>query len=313
MSFHSRNLAAALVASCACLMTSSLAWGEGPCPCAVIDAVAPQSQQGASPAQKPAAGPAQPRSVLHVYADPDNLPFSNRKLEGFENKIADLVARDLGVKLEYTWLVQHRGFFRESLKDGDCDLVLGAPTGFERALTTRPYYRSTYVFVYRKSGGLRLSSFDDSALKKLKIGIQIVGGDNTPPAQALGSRGLIDNVVGYPVFGGGADAPSAKLVADVASGQIDVAVLWGPPGAYYARRQSVPLEVTPVTAPADLPALRFAFDISMGVRKKDKELRDRLNDVLARRAQEIRKILDDYGVPRAPDAEAAPAASELRR
>jgi quinoprotein dehydrogenase-associated probable ABC transporter substrate-binding protein len=218
----------------------------------------------------------------------------------------------LGVKLEYTWLVQHRGFFRESLKDGDCDLVLGAPTDFEKALTTRPYYRSTYVFVYRKSGGLHLSSFDDPALKKLKIGIQIIGGENTPPAQALASRGLIDNVVGYPMFGGGADAPSARLVSDVAGGQIDVAVLWGPPGAYYARRQSVPLDVTPVVPIEKLPSLRFSFDISMGVRKRDRELRDRLNDVLAHQHEEIERILDDYGVPRVSTGAPIKTASELR-
>lgn len=311
MSFRSHRWVMALAACCACLFATPPARAEGPCPCAVIDAVAPQAQEGAAQSEKPDARP-EPRRVLHVYADPDNLPFSNRDRQGFENKIADLVARELGVTIEYTWLVQHRGFFRESLKDGDCDLVLGAPTGFERALTTRPYYRSTYVFVYRKSAGLHIDSFDDPALKKLKIGIPIIGGDNTPPAQALASRGLIDNVVGYPVFGGGADAPSVKLVADVASGRIDVAVLWGPPGAYYGKRQSVPLEVTPVAPVAQMPWLRFSFDISMGVRKRDKALRDRLDEVLARKHAEVERILDEYGVPRLPAGAPAEAASGLR-
>jgi quinoprotein dehydrogenase-associated probable ABC transporter substrate-binding protein len=277
-----------------------------------VEAIA-KGEQNASPVQGHAApGDRQDHRVLHVYADPDNLPFSNRNLEGFENKIAELVARDLGVKLEYTWLVQHRGFFRESLKEGDGDLVMGMPVDFEKALPTSPYYRSTYVFVYRKDSDLHLRTFSDPALKKLKIGIQIVGGDNTPPAHALAANGLIDNVVGYPVFVHEGQSPSAKLVQDVAQGVIDVAVMWGPPGAYYAKKQPVPLEVSGVGEIPELPALRFAFDISMGVRKRDKALRDKLNDLLSRRHQEIQKILDDYGVPRAPAGPQSSAASGLR-
>ena len=216
------------------------------------------------------------------------------------------------MKLQYTWLVQHRGFFRESLKEGDGDLVMGVPVDFEKALPTKPYYRSTYVFVYRKESGLHLHAFSDPALKKLKIGIQIVGGDNTPPAHALAANGVIDNVIGYPVFVHEGESPSAKLVEDVARGVIDVAVVWGPPGAYYAKKQPVPLEVSTVGDAPEVPSMRFAFDISMGVRKRDKALRDKLNDVLSRRGQEIQKILDEYGVPRAPAGPQSPAAPGLR-
>src|SRR3954469_11742113 len=133
--------------------------------------------------------------VLRIAADPNNLPFSNERLEGFENKIAEVVAEQLGAELRYTWRAQRRGFFRETLKSGDCDIVLGVPTGLEGALTTEPYYRSSYVFVTRKDGGLRLSGMDDVQLHAARIGVQLIGDDgaNTPPAHALAMRGIITN------------------------------------------------------------------------------------------------------------------------
>jgi ABC-type amino acid transport substrate-binding protein len=130
------------------------------------------------------------RRVLRVAADPNNLPFSNQRLEGFENKLAALVAKDLGAELEYSWRAQRRGFFREMLKEGRCDLVMGVPAGFEMGLTTKPYYRSSYVFVTRKDRDLKLASLDDSALTNLTIGVQLVGDDgaNPPAAHALARR-----------------------------------------------------------------------------------------------------------------------------
>jgi mxaJ protein len=256
------------------------------------------SCSASSDTQAPA--PPAPR-VLRVAADPNNLPFSNRQGEGFENKIAELVARELGATLEYTWWAQRRGFIRNTLKAGECDLVLGAPAGFELALTTRPYYRSTYVFVYRKDRGLDVRSFDDPALRTLKIGVQMVGDDaaNTPPAHALARRGIVDNVRGYTLYGDYSQAnPPARIVDAVAAGEVDVAVVWGPLAGYFAPRQSAPLEIVPVSPQVDLPMLPFVFDISLGVRREDKAFRDELDVVLGRLRPEIDRILDEYGVPR---------------
>jgi mxaJ protein len=239
--------------------------------------------------------------VLKVCADPNNLPFSNERGEGFENKIAELVARDLGARVEYTWWAQRRGFFRNTLKSGACDVVLGVPAGFEMALTTAPYYRSTYVFVSRESRKLGVTSFDDPKLRQLKIGVQMIGDDfaNTPPAHALAARGIVENVAGYTLYGDYAQAnPPARIVDEVAQGKIDLAVVWGPLAGYFAKRERVALAVVPVSPQIDRPFLPFVYDISMGVRRGDSELRDALEQIVGRRRVEIDKILDDYGVPR---------------
>jgi mxaJ protein len=239
--------------------------------------------------------------VLKVCADPNNLPFSNERGEGFENKIAELVARDLGARVEYTWWAQRRGFFRNTLKSGACDVVLGVPSGFEMALTTAPYYRSTYVFVSRESRKLDITSFDDPKLRQLKIGVQMIGDDfaNTPPAHALAARGIVENVAGYTVYGDYAlPNPPARIVDEVARGKIDVAVVWGPLAGYFAKHERVALTLTPVSPQIDRPFLPFVYDISMGVRRGDAELRDALEQIMGRRRVEIDRILDDYGVPK---------------
>jgi mxaJ protein len=244
-----------------------------------------------------------PHRVIRVAADPNNLPFTNDRLEGFENKIAELVAKELGVGIEYTWRAQRRGFFRTTLKEGEADLVLGVPTGLDMALCTAPYYRSTYVFVTRKDRNRKIESLDDPALKSLKVGVQLVGNDgiNTPPAHGLARRGIIDNVVGYTLYGDYSEPnPPARIVEGVAKGESDVAVVWGPLAGYFAKRQSTELTLTPVTPVDDPPGLRYAFNISMGVRRPDKEFRDELNAVLERKRPEIERILDEYGVPRLP-------------
>jgi quinoprotein dehydrogenase-associated probable ABC transporter substrate-binding protein len=241
--------------------------------------------------------------VLKVCADPNNLPFSNRRAEGFENKIAELVAKDLNARVEYTWWAQRRGFFRNTLKSGACDLVVGVPAGFEMALTTTPYYRSTYVFVSRETRKFDIASFDDPKLRQLKIGVQMIGDDfaNTPPAHALSNRGIIENVSGYTVYGDySRENPPARIVDEVAKGKIDLAVVWGPLAGYFARRARVPLAVVPVSPQIDRPFLPFVYDISMGVRRGDAELRDALERIMERRRAEIGKILDDYGVPKVP-------------
>ncbi len=242
-----------------------------------------------------------PEGVLRVCADPNNLPFSNERGEGFENKIAELLAADLRAELRYTWWAQRRGFFRNTLRAGECDVVVGVPASFELALTTAPYYRSTYAFVYRRDRRLGVRSFDDEALKGLKIGVQVVGDDgaNTPPAHALAARGIIQNVRGYTLYGDYArPSPPSRIVEAVASGEVDLGVVWGPQAGYFARRQRVPLEVVPVSPRIDPPFLPFVYDISMGVRRGDDALLARLESFLERRRPDIDRILEDYGVPR---------------
>ena len=240
------------------------------------------------------------RHVLRVCADPNNLPFSNARGEGLENKLAELVARDLGATVEYTWWAQRRGFFRNTLKAGACDVVMGVPAAFELALTTSPYYRSTYVFVTRKDRKLDLRSFDDPLLRDLRIGVQMIGDDfaNTPPAHALANRHILEHVQGYMIYGDYREPnPPARILDAVARREIDTAIVWGPLAGYFARRASVPLAVTPVAPQIDQPFLPFVYDISVGVRRGEQEFRDRLDEILARRRPEIERLLDDYGVP----------------
>jgi quinoprotein dehydrogenase-associated probable ABC transporter substrate-binding protein len=237
---------------------------------------------------------------LRVCADPNNMPFSNRRGEGFENKIADLVARELHRPVAYFWSPQRRGFVRNTLNAERCDLVMGVPARYERLQTTRPYYRSSYVFIARRDRHLRISSFDDVRLKTLTVGIQITGDDydNPPAAQALASRGLVQNVRGYPVYGDYSKPdPQRDLVDAVVDGRIDVAVIWGPIGGFFARRARVPLDVMPVVQDHESPTQVFAFDIAMGVRRGDTPLRERVDAVIARRGSAIRQILTSYGVP----------------
>jgi mxaJ protein len=189
-------------------------------------------------------------------------------------------------------------------------VVLGVPHHFELALTTSPYYRSTYVFVSRRDRGLVIRSFDDPLLHQVKIGVQLIGDDyaNTPPTHALASRKIIDNVVGYTVYGDYAqENPPARIITAVATGEVDVAIVWGPLASYFARRPSTPLEIRAVSPPSDLPFLPFVYDISLGVRRGDESLRTELEMVLERRRPEIESILDIYGVPRLSVASASSA------
>jgi mxaJ protein len=253
-----------------------------------------------------------PAGVLRVCADPNNLPFSNERGEGFENRLAEMLAADLHERLEYTWWAQRRGFFRNTLRAGACDVVLGVPSSFELAATTAPYYRSTYVFVYRKNSGLHVSSFDDAVLHDVKVGVQLVGDDgaDTPPVHALTARGIVQNMRGYTLYGDYKEPnPPARIVEAVAKGEVDVAVAWGPLAGYFARRLRVPLAVVPVSPQFDLPFLPFVYDISMGVRRGDEDLRQRLDAFIERRRPEIERLLDDYGVPRAPGAGVTNASS----
>jgi mxaJ protein len=247
-------------------------------------------------AQAPAA-----QRVLRVCADPNNLPFSNAAGDGFENRIVAVLARELGARVEYTWWAQRRGFLRNTLNAGTCDVVAGLASGMEAVRTTRPVYRSTYVFVTRATLAPPLSSLDDPRLASLKLGVQLVGDDgaNTPPAHALARRGLVDNVRGFTVYGDYRDpAPQADIVDAVADGRIDAALVWGPVAGYFARRAKVPLALQPVTPWLDGPRSPMVFDVSLGVRKDDAALRLELDRALERQRAAIDAILADYGVPR---------------
>ena len=241
-----------------------------------------------------ACGAPPPPRILRVCADPDNLPYSNERGEGFENKIASLIASDLHARVDYFWFPQRRGFVRNTLKAGVCDCVVGVPSNYELTASTQPYYRSTYVFVSRRDRHLGIASLDDPRLRTWKVGVQMIGNDhvNSPPAHALANRGAVRNVAGYMVYD-----PRA-IVDAVARGDVDVAIVWGPQAAWFARQEPVALELTPVSPQIDLPFLPFVFDISMGVRRGDNALRDELDRVLERRRADVDKILDRYGVPR---------------
>lgn len=245
---------------------------------------------------------------LAVCDDPNNLPFSNEKQEGFENKIVDLIAKDLDANVRYTWWAERRGFVRNTLKAGSCDLVPGIPTAMDMVRPTLPYYRSTYVFVTRNDGP-EVKSLDDEALHRLKIGVQLIGNDgfNTPPAHALARRGIIDNVRGYGVYGDyRRPNPPARILDAVVDREIDVATVWGPLAGYFVKRDGLPLRLAPVSPWIDGSKLPMVFDISMGVRRDDEGLWREVNDSLLRHRAEIDAILADYGVPTVGRSEATP-------
>jgi mxaJ protein len=248
-----------------------------------------------------ATGPQQ----LRVCADPDNPPYSSRDESGFENRIARLVADDMGAQLMWFWQQQSRGFVRKTMGAGECDVFIGVPAGYERVLATKPYYRSTYVAITRRDGR-PFTGFDAPDLKERRIGVQLIGDDmaTSPPGYALTRAGAIANVRGFPIMGEGPAAQ--RMVNAVASGQLDMALVWGPQAGWFAHRAKVPLVVTSTSAPAGLP-VPFEFSIAMGVRKGDTALRDRLDEILQRRHADIDAILTSYHVPTVPMTQPAGA------
>jgi len=249
--------------------------------------------------------------VLRVCADPAGMPFSSERRDGFENEVAELLARDLGARLEYTWWVQRRGFFRNTLNASRCDVVVGAPRGLDLARTTKPWYRSTYAFVSRQDQHLGdLRSIDDPRLRELRIGVPLAGDDgaNPPPLHALARRGIIDQVRGFHLYDElGRDVPAA--VEAVAKSEIDVAILWGPIAGAGAKRAGVPLVVTPLAEGRD-GEQPFAFSIAMATRRSDAALASELDAFIDRRRDALDQILARAGVPTLPAASAqAPGAA----
>jgi len=256
---------------------------------------------GASCVLPPAAGEAAP--ALRVCADPDNLPFSNQKGEGYENKIAELVANTWGSKLEYVWWPIRRGYFR-MLNGTYCDLVIESPVGLDMAGTTKPYYRSGYAFLSRKGEGLAdINSLDDPRLKKLTIGVNLFvssDGEHSPPEMALGQHGVVGNLKGYNVSYDENIRPE-DIINGVAKKEVDLAIVWGPMAGYFVAKSPVPLVLTPIAVPVDsVSGFPMQFDIGMALRRRDHELRDSLNTFLEQKRPEILAILKDYGVPMLP-------------
>ena len=248
-------------------------------------------------------------AALTVCADPNNLPFSNRARQGFENHLAALLARDLGQPLTYHWWAQRRGFARESFAQAHCDLWPGVATGLKSLATTEPYYRSTYVFVSRASSALEGLTLDDPRLRQLRVGVQLIGDDamNTPPAHALARRGITRNVRGFMLYGDyRRPDPPAAIIAAVADGTVDVALAWGPLAGYFAARAPVAQRIEPVRPQFDA-GWPMVYAISLGVRKDEPQLRERLNGVLRAERGTIAALLQHYRVPGSAPASLAQA------
>jgi branched-chain amino acid transport system substrate-binding protein len=241
----------------------------------------------------------QARWEMRVCADPDGLPFSNRDLEGYENRIAHVLADELNARLTFDWFTQGSDMITFHLREGLCDMVIGVPDGYQDLLTTVAYYRSPYVFLYPAEADHRVTSLDDPALRDLRIGVQAVG---IPPHQALLNRGLGANVVRRFAGPGLADAADAfdQVIAALENDVIDLGIAWGPVAGYVAERSEVDFEVVPVTPEFEPPFLSMVFAMAIGVRPGDESLRDRLDVALANRWEEIQAILEEYGVPTAP-------------
>lgn len=252
----------------------------------------------ASPAlvQEPAPG-----WEMRVCAGPDNLPYSNREREGFENRIAEILADELGAELTYVWYIQLQHSIGYALRSGRCDMVMRVVDASAPVLTTLPYYRSSAVFVYPKDAPFEIASFDDPGLKDLVIGVPLGGGHAMPPNLALARRGLLGNRELYPVLGNDSEnAGLSPLVGAVTEGEVDVAVVPGPVAGYFAKRQGVPLEIVPVSPQFLPPFVSMVSSISIGLRNGDRDFARLLNRALITRWSDIQAVLKQYNVPLLP-------------
>ena len=267
--------AAALAAAVLCALPSSLPWADE------VD------------------------KILRVCQDPNNLPFSNIKGEGIENKLAELLAKKLGWKLDYFSFPQRMGFIRNTLKfklpgtNYRCDIVMGVPTGFDQVAVTKPYYRSTYALVFPKGKGLDnvkskqdFLQLDSKQLKKLKIGLY----DRSPASQWLARRGLLDQAVPYRIMNADPNQyPGEIIEKDLAGGNIDVAIVWGPLGGYFVKKLTQPeLSIVPLTSES---GVNFQYEMSMGVRFGEKEWKAQIDKFLTENKLEIDAILREFNVP----------------
>jgi mxaJ protein len=232
--------------------------------------------------------------VLRVCADPDNMPFSNEKGEGFENKLAELIAEKLGDELDYSWFSESTGYVPQTIGREACDLVMGYPQGTGLIDDSNPYYYTSYALIYRQDDQslTGLDNLSDPRLKGKKIGLFA----RTPPASLLAMYGLAGNAKPFEVNADESASKAAqKVIAEIASGEVDVGVLWGPVGGYYAEQSSVPLKLVPLVREKAGP--RAVYSITMGVRPNDPQWKHSINKVLAENQAGIYAILQGYNVP----------------
>jgi len=254
------------------------------------------------------------QGVVRICADPDNLPLSNDKGQGFENKIAELIGRTWQRPVEFAWWPVRRGFFSRALNGRYCDVAITAPIGMDMALTTKAYFGSSYVIVTRQDRDLDIRSLDDPRLKTAKIGVNILNSDaeNTPPAMALSAHGVVGNLVGFTTFySADGDRPEA-IIRAVEDGRVDVAIVWGPMAGYFARDARTPLRLT-LLAEDSLSGIPFAYRFAMATRRRDRALRDSLQVVLDEKRTEIEQILKEFNIPLLPLEAPKPSAGGTGR
>jgi len=236
-----------------------------------------------------------------VCADPENMPYSNQKGEGFENKIAEVLAKDLGKELSYEFWLDRQGFLRNTINAQRCDVIMGMGSDVDNLRTSKPYYRSGYVFVYRKSSNYNIKDWDSPDLRKGIIGI--VG--QSPPSIALRDHDLMGNAHPYRLQRD-LNLPPSEMIDDLVAGKNDIAIIWGPIGGYFAKQSKEPLVVVPIPEfkserdSFDTEKGKSQFNISVAVRKKDKDRMEMIQGALDRNQSKIMKILDDYGIPHVP-------------
>jgi quinoprotein dehydrogenase-associated probable ABC transporter substrate-binding protein len=231
--------------------------------------------------------PAYAASMLRVCADPDNLPFSSQRTEGLENRLAKLLAGDLGMTVQFVWWEQKKNFIDKSLNAGACDALMGVPAAMDSIGVTRPYYTSTYVWIEKRDSANLISSLYDERLKSMKVGVAIVDDSYAPPGQVLAQNGLAANLHGFNLT-----APK-ELFQAVERGDVDLALAWGPVAGYFAPPS---LDVVPVT-PSRFGMLPFVYSIAVGVRRSDEPLRKRLDAAIANQCPAIEALLHEYKVP----------------
>ncbi len=233
---------------------------------------------------------------LRICADPDDLPFSNRAGQGFDNRIAAMVAHDLGRQPVFVWARSRRGFLREQFNKNVCDVLVGVPKGIKGVATTAPYYRSTYVFVTRRRDHLQIASFGDSHLDGRRIGLQVLEEDLSPPSVPLIRTGHAAQLVGFDSFG----TRAGYVVRAVADNRVGVAVVWGPIAGYFVGADRLPLTLSPVSPAVDASGIPFTYEIAMGVHKQDTALRDALSSAIRRLEPQIEQVLARSHVPMLP-------------
>ena len=232
------------------------------------------------------------QTELRVCADPHNLPFSNEAGEGYENKIAALIAHELKIGLSYTWFPDSQGFVRATLMKNRCDVVIGTVAGAEDMATTDAYYHTAYVMMTRQADNITTARVDDWKIAGRRFGI-IAG---TPPTNLVVDHNLMDQTAIYPLMvDTRVDQPGHRMVSDVAGGTVDVGLIWGPIAGYYVHADKLPLRLTLLDP--ETSKVRLDYHIAMGVRPGDVEFRRRLNGVISKDRAQITRILQDYNVP----------------